>query len=172
MGRIFIKLKGGRKNEPSNNVHFSFHLYFIYVTSAVSGPYLLNMNAIIRRCSKLYSLQQQVNSTITSCRCLLSCSISGRGGGGGIPNHLSLAAATAAPAHQSISYTTTILPIQSRLFHSSNSFRDNKDDTVKVTFIDPMGVEKTVDAQIGKNLLQVAHDHNIELEGACGGGTL
>jgi Ferredoxin len=129
------------------------------------------MNTTIRRCSKLYSLQQQVNSTITSsCRCLLSCSISGRGGGR-IPNHLSLAAVTAGAApHQSISYT--IMPTQSRLFHSSNSYRDNKDTTVKVTFIDPMGVEKTVDAQIGKNLLQVAHDHNIELEGACGGGTL
>jgi predicted RNA-binding protein len=61
------------------------------------------------------------------------------------------------------------LPLQqSRLFHSSQSY--NEKNTVKVTFIDPMGVEKTVDGQIGKNLLEIAHDHNIELEGACGGG--
>jgi hypothetical protein len=43
-------------------------------------------------------------------------------------------------------------------------------NTVKVTYIDPMGDEKTVDAEVGKNLLDIAHDHNIELEGACGGG--
>jgi Na+-transporting NADH:ubiquinone oxidoreductase subunit NqrF len=35
-----------------------------------------------------------------------------------------------------------------------------------------MGDEKTVDAEVGKNLLDIAHDHDIELEGACGGGEL
>lgn len=42
---------------------------------------------------------------------------------------------------------------------------------MKVTYIDPLGDEKTVDAEVGKNLLDIAHDNNIELEGACGGGT-
>lgn len=32
-----------------------------------------------------------------------------------------------------------------------------------------MGVEKEVEASVGKNLLDVAHDNDIELEGACGG---
>ncbi|GFH51529.1 hypothetical protein CTEN210_08005 [Chaetoceros tenuissimus] len=27
----------------------------------------------------------------------------------------------------------------------------------------------TVDAEVGKNLLDIAHDNNLELEGACGG---
>jgi ferredoxin len=31
------------------------------------------------------------------------------------------------------------------------------------------GTEKTVDAQVGQHLLDVAHNNNIELEGACGG---
>lgn len=40
--------------------------------------------------------------------------------------------------------------------------------TVPVIFIDAMGKETPVDAQVGKHLLDVAHDNNIELEGACG----
>jgi ferredoxin-2, mitochondrial len=42
-------------------------------------------------------------------------------------------------------------------------------DTVQITYIDSLGNEKTVNAPIGKNLLDIAHDNNIELEGACGG---
>jgi ferredoxin len=42
-------------------------------------------------------------------------------------------------------------------------------DTVKITYVDPDGTSKTVDAEIGQNLMQVAHDNDIELEGACGG---
>jgi len=37
--------------------------------------------------------------------------------------------------------------------------------TVTMTFIDPSGEEKAVEAEIGKHLLDVAHDNNIELEG-------
>ena len=54
-----------------------------------------------------------------------------------------------------------------RKFHSSKKAYA----TVKVTYIDQMGDTTTVDAEVGKNLLDIAHDHNIELEGACGGGT-
>lgn len=42
-------------------------------------------------------------------------------------------------------------------------------DTVKITYVDPDGTSKTVDAEIGQTLMQVAHDNDIELEGACGG---
>ncbi len=41
--------------------------------------------------------------------------------------------------------------------------------TVKVIYVDPMGDETTIDAEVGKNLLEIAHEKNIELEGACGG---
>eukprot|EP00980_Cylindrotheca_fusiformis_P012403 scaffold3046_cov105-Cylindrotheca_fusiformis.AAC.2 len=41
--------------------------------------------------------------------------------------------------------------------------------TVSITYVDPDGDEKTVDAEIGQNLLNVAHENNVELEGACGG---
>lgn len=45
----------------------------------------------------------------------------------------------------------------------------SEDDAVTITFIDPSGDEHLVEATIGKHLLDVAHDNNIELEGACGG---
>ena len=38
-------------------------------------------------------------------------------------------------------------------------------DTVTVTYVEADGSEKDVQAEIGKNLLEVAHDNNIELEG-------
>lgn len=53
------------------------------------------------------------------------------------------------------------------LLRSAQSFSSN--ETVKITYIDPSGKEHTVLAEIGKNLMDIAHDNNIELEGACGG---
>merc|ERR1712125_99429 len=41
--------------------------------------------------------------------------------------------------------------------------------TVPITYVDADGTEHVVQAEIGKNLMEVAHDNNIELEGACGG---
>lgn len=40
---------------------------------------------------------------------------------------------------------------------------------VNITYIEADGSEKRVDAQVGMNLMDVAHENNIELEGACGG---
>jgi hypothetical protein len=37
--------------------------------------------------------------------------------------------------------------------------------TVPVIYIDPDGIEKEVQAEVGKHLLDVAHDNDIELEG-------
>mmetsp|Transcript_33199 Transcript_33199/g.69871 ORF Transcript_33199/g.69871 Transcript_33199/m.69871 type:complete len:160 (-) Transcript_33199:295-774(-) len=42
-------------------------------------------------------------------------------------------------------------------------------ETVTITYVDPSGEDHSVEAEIGKHLLDVAHDNNIELEGACGG---
>mmetsp|Transcript_19293 Transcript_19293/g.56306 ORF Transcript_19293/g.56306 Transcript_19293/m.56306 type:complete len:146 (+) Transcript_19293:358-795(+) len=42
-------------------------------------------------------------------------------------------------------------------------------ETVPIIYVDPLGKEHEVQAEIGKNLLDVAHDNDIELEGACGG---
>ncbi|KAL7462121.1 hypothetical protein ACHAXS_002512 [Conticribra weissflogii] len=42
-------------------------------------------------------------------------------------------------------------------------------ETVTITYIDPSGDEHPVQAEVGKHLLDVAHENNIELEGACGG---
>ena len=55
-----------------------------------------------------------------------------------------------------------------RRFHPSTQ----RSNTVKITYVDSLEDEKTVDAEVGKNLLDIAHDHDIELEGACGGGEL
>ena len=57
---------------------------------------------------------------------------------------------------------------------SSSSGRDEPSgDTstqmVPITFIEADGKERLVQAEIGKHLLDVAHDNHVELEGACGG---
>ena len=39
----------------------------------------------------------------------------------------------------------------------------------KITFVEPDGNEKVVDAQNGLSLLEVAHNNGISLEGACEG---
>ncbi|KAG8462747.1 hypothetical protein KFE25_004723 [Diacronema lutheri] len=40
---------------------------------------------------------------------------------------------------------------------------------VRITFVDKDGSEVPVDAPVGKSLLEVAHENDIELEGACDG---
>jgi ferredoxin len=40
---------------------------------------------------------------------------------------------------------------------------------VSLTFVEPDGAEVVVDAAVGDTLLDVAHDNEIEIEGACGG---
>jgi hypothetical protein len=39
--------------------------------------------------------------------------------------------------------------------------------TVQITYIDQGGKEHSVNAEIGKSLMDTAHDNNIELEGKC-----
>ncbi len=39
----------------------------------------------------------------------------------------------------------------------------------KVVFIDPNGVERNVEAPLGKSLMDVAIDNNIDMEAACEG---
>lgn len=60
--------------------------------------------------------------------------------------------------------TPSFAYLSERLFSSSANI-----ETVKITYIDPSGKEHIVNAEIGRNLMDTAHDNNIELEGACGG---
>lgn len=39
--------------------------------------------------------------------------------------------------------------------------------SISVTFVDKEGKDHTVAATVGKNLLEVAHDNEIDLEGGC-----
>jgi 2Fe-2S ferredoxin len=39
----------------------------------------------------------------------------------------------------------------------------------KVVFIDRHGASIEIDAPVGASLLRIAHDNDIDLEGACGG---
>jgi len=39
------------------------------------------------------------------------------------------------------------------------------EETVKITYVDKEGVEHVVDAPIGKDLMTIAHDNEIDLEG-------
>jgi ferredoxin len=50
--------------------------------------------------------------------------------------------------------------------HADDDIRTKK---VPITYIQADGTSKTVDAEIGMNLMNVAHENDIELEGACGG---
>lgn len=63
--------------------------------------------------------------------------------------------------HQRALHTTT------RLQHGSKP--DPSAADITVTFIDSDGVEHTVTGKAGQSLLDVAHNNDIELEGACEG---
>ena len=39
---------------------------------------------------------------------------------------------------------------------------------IQVTFVDKNGEEKQIRVPMGVNMLQAAHDNDIELEGECG----
>ncbi|MBL0318081.1 MAG: ferredoxin family 2Fe-2S iron-sulfur cluster binding protein [Alphaproteobacteria bacterium] len=39
----------------------------------------------------------------------------------------------------------------------------------RITFVLKDGIEKTIDAPVGLSVLEVAHQHHIDLEGACEG---
>jgi ferredoxin len=45
----------------------------------------------------------------------------------------------------------------------------NLNSSITVHFIDTDGQKKTVQAPIGENIMNVAHDNEIDLEGACEG---
>lgn len=76
-------------------------------------------------------------------------------------------------SRQSLSKSSrSLLPETRRgLSHLSSSSRRSfsTTTTVPITYVEADGTEKTVDAEIGHTLLEVAHDHHVELEGACGG---
>ena len=60
----------------------------------------------------------------------------------------------------------TTLP-STRRGHKSSA--TTSDECISVTFIEKDGEEVTVDVPLGTNLLEAAHDNDIELEGACEG---
>ncbi len=39
----------------------------------------------------------------------------------------------------------------------------------KITFIEPNGTRREVDAPLGHSVLEIAHDNDIDIEGACEG---
>jgi ferredoxin-2, mitochondrial len=66
--------------------------------------------------------------------------------------------------------TPILISMMSTTIEPTTSEDDtSKVKTVPITFVEADGKEKTVPAELGKNLLDVAHDHHVDLEGACGG---
>eukprot|EP01138_Halocafeteria_seosinensis_P004208 gb/GECG01004303.1/.p1 GENE.gb/GECG01004303.1/~~gb/GECG01004303.1/.p1 ORF type:complete len:165 (+),score=12.06 gb/GECG01004303.1/:1-495(+) len=66
----------------------------------------------------------------------------------------------------------TGLPRVTGTWNSTRHFADDalgEGDSVPVTFITPDGTRIPVNAPVGDTLLEVAHDNDIEIEGACGG---
>jgi ferredoxin len=63
--------------------------------------------------------------------------------------------------------------LSSRFFHASSVFQHGDypegPETLQVKWILKNGTEKVTPAAIGASILQVAHHHGIELEGACEG---
>ncbi len=39
----------------------------------------------------------------------------------------------------------------------------------RMTFVEPDGTRREVDAPVGLSILEIAHDNDIDIEGACGG---
>jgi ferredoxin len=73
--------------------------------------------------------------------------------------------AAAAPAGRSLHSSAA----QQAASSPSPSAPDSTTDTITVTFVDKDGNDVVVQAPLGKSLLEVAHDNEIELEGACEG---
>ncbi len=79
----------------------------------------------------------------------------------------------ATSVRRSISVQSKLLwssqPITPTLRQFHTTLPKSNPETVSITFVDSDEKEYTVDAEVGKSFLDVAHDNNIELEGACGG---
>ncbi|GAQ85753.1 hypothetical protein KFL_002520130 [Klebsormidium nitens] len=58
---------------------------------------------------------------------------------------------------------------QSRGFAAEAAALADEKETIQVTFVDKNGEEKQIRVPMGVNMLQAAHDNDIELEGACEG---
>ncbi|ETV89132.1 hypothetical protein H257_00505 [Aphanomyces astaci] len=67
-------------------------------------------------------------------------------------------AAWTASRHQPVS-------LHNALCFTSRSFSDK----IHVTFVEADGTKKDVSAVVGETFLEIAHNNDIELEGACGG---
>lgn len=61
-----------------------------------------------------------------------------------------------------------LLPCGTRASHQS-AVEDPKEDEIKVTFVTRDGEEKEVRVPLGTNMLEAAHENDIDLEGACEG---
>ena len=123
-----------------------YHLknsYLNTVIAAIPRYYQPKMNTILKRCSNriVPALKSVKRQTPASSSFVTLTGIRGRIGTGNSDTR--------------------------RSFHQSTFLQEKK--TVKVTYVDPMGDEIVVDAEVGKHLLDIAQDNNIELEGACGG---
>ena len=68
-----------------------------------------------------------------------------------------------------VSITDTRAAALKRTYSSTLSCSQETKETVSITYVEADGNSKTVDAKVGADLMTTAHDHDIELEGACGG---
>lgn len=73
-----------------------------------------------------------------------------------------------------------ISPVTRRWHSSTNNSNNNNNDaggedrdttpeTVHISFLQPDDTIKTVEARVGESFLQLAHRHDVDLEGACEG---
>lgn len=86
------------------------------------------------------------------------------------PSHRGAPVGTFEPAAVDASFASGPLMFHAR-HHRGESLLggDFNAETITVTFVDKDGEEEVVEAQVGKNLLEIAHMNDIELEGACEG---
>jgi hypothetical protein len=89
-----------------------------------------------------------------------------------ILRHPLSAMATRTTLHRGPNWSTNIFLNQSilRSGHmniSTGRLFSSNGRTVQITYIDQGGKEHSVNADVGKSLMDIAHDNNIELEGKC-----
>jgi ferredoxin len=86
----------------------------------------------------------------------------------------SLSSTTAAAGHACAKASTLKLVrgSQQQLVSSRTHYHISEDDgaeKIQVIFVDRDGDEYDIEAPVGRSLLEIAHAHDIELEGACEG---
>lgn len=86
-----------------------------------------------------------------------------------VPLSCGASALPAALLQKSNNDNSLLIPTIAKRWHGGPHVDHDTPTTIHVTFRQPDDTLKEVDARVGESFLQVAHRHDIDLEGACEG---